>query len=392
MGNSGRVLIANRGEIARRIIRSCRRLGLETVAVYSEADAAAAHVEEADQAVLHRPAARAGELSRDRAHSRAARAPDAGLVHPGYGFLSENAAFARAVALRIWSGSARAPHQIETMGDKQRAREAAVAAGVPVLPGSPRFAEGDLDGLEEAAARGRLSAARQGCGRRRRHRHAAGRCADKLAEVAAATQSMAAQAFGDGTIYLERFVPRARHVEIQVFGFGDGHAIHLFERDCSVQRRFQKVIEESPAPGLPDAIRAADGRGGRGAGARHPTMPAPARSNIVVDADTLEFFFLEMNTRIQVEHPGDRDGDRAPTSSPCRSSSRAAARPRWSRRKSSAADARSSAGSTPKIPAKMFMPSPGTLEVFRFPRADRHACGSTAATGRATGSRRFTIR
>ena len=301
LGNPSRVLIANRGEIARRIIRSCRRLGLETVAVYSEADAASAHVEEADQAFcIGKPRAQDSYLVIEHILG-AARASGAGLVHPGYGFLSESPAFARAVgaAELVWIGPS--PDQMETMGDKQRAREAALAAGVPILAGSSRFAEGGLAGIERAAdAVGfpllvKAAAGGGGIGMRRVD------APDKLMAVAAATQSMAARAFGDGAIYLERYIPQARHVEVQVFGFGDGHAIHLFERDCSVQRRFQKVIEECPAPGLPEALtqRMAETAV---ALARATRYAGAGTVEYVVDADTLEFFFLEMNTRIQVEH------------------------------------------------------------------------------------------
>jgi 3-methylcrotonyl-CoA carboxylase alpha subunit len=365
VSDAGRVLIANRGEIARRIIRSCRRLGLETVAVYSEADAASAHVEEADHGVcIGRPRAQDSYLAIERILD-AARTSGAGLVHPGYGFLSENAGFARAVGAAglVWIGPH--PDQIEMMGDKQRAREEAMAAGVPVLPGSARFVEGSLEGIEEAAGAVGfpllVKAAAGGGGIGMRRVDAPG----KLREVAAATQSMAARAFGDGAIYFERYIPHARHVEIQVFGFGNGEAVHFFERDCSVQRRFQKVIEECAAPGLPAALtqRMADTAV---ALARAVKYAGAGTVEYVVDADTLEFFFLEMNTRIQVEHAVTE----MVTGADFVAMQIEFARGRLDRMDQSAI-IRHGCSIECRLyaenPAKMFMPSPGVLGVFRFP-------------------------
>ncbi|MEO8303696.1 MAG: biotin carboxylase N-terminal domain-containing protein [Betaproteobacteria bacterium] len=297
-----KVLIANRGEIACRIIRTCRQLDLRTVAVHSEADAGALHVALADEArAIGAAPARESYLRADRV-LEAAGASGADAVHPGYGFLSENAGFAEAVEATglLWVGPS--PRSIRDMGDKERARALAQSAGVPVLPGSARFAPGDLDSLEEAAREVdypllvKATAGGGGIGMRRVD------SPEKLREAAEATQSMASKAFGDGTIYLERYIERARHVEIQVFGFGDGGAVHLYERDCSIQRRNQKVIEESPAPGLPADVRR------RMADAatrlcRQERYAGAGTIEFVVDADTFEFYFLEMNTRIQVEHP-----------------------------------------------------------------------------------------
>jgi len=297
-----KVLIANRGEIACRIIRSCQALGLRTVAVHSEADAQAMHVAMADEAEAIGPSApRESYLVPERILAAAA-AHGADAVHPGYGFLSENAEFARAVqaAGLAWVGPA--PDTIDAMGDKERAREIARAAGVPVLPGSRRFAAGGTPNLVEAAAAVgypllvKAASGGGGIGMRRVDGP------ETLNDVASATQAMAERSFGDGTVYLERYIPLARHVEIQVFGFGNGEAVHLFERDCSLQRRFQKIIEESPAPGLPDAVRA------RMADAavqlcREQRYAGAGTIEFIVDADSFEFFFLEMNTRIQVEHP-----------------------------------------------------------------------------------------
>ena len=296
------VLVANRGEIACRVMRSCRGLGLRTAAVYSEADKQSMHVHLADAAFAIGPSSpRESYLNMERLIAAALEA-GADAVHPGYGFLSENAEFAQAVmaAGMVWIGPT--PRVIRDMGDKQRARELARASGLPILPGSARFRLGELESLEAAGTQVgypllvKAAAGGGGIGMRRVDRP------EQLRPMAEATQSMAHNAFGDGAIYLERFIERARHVEVQVFGFGDGTAIHLHERDCSTQRRFQKVIEESPAPLLADAVRermadaatrlcADQSYGGAGT------------VEFVVDAQTHEFFFLEMNTRIQVEHP-----------------------------------------------------------------------------------------
>jgi len=296
------VLIANRGEIACRVIRSCRTLGLRAIAVYSEADRNALHVALADDAIAVGPAAaRDSYLRADRVLD-AARGSGADAVHPGYGFLSENAGFAEAVGAAglTWIGPS--PQSIRDMGDKQRARELARASGVPILPGSQRFALGALDGLDAAGeAVGypllvKAAAGGGGIGMRRVD------SADQLRGAAEATQSMAQKAFGEGTIYLELYIERARHVEIQVFGFGNGEAVHLYERDCSIQRRFQKIVEESPAPGLPAEVR-----NGLAEAAvrlcRDQRYAGAGTIEFVVDADTLDGYFLEMNTRIQVEHP-----------------------------------------------------------------------------------------
>ncbi len=297
-----KVLIANRGEIARRVIRACKKLGLKSVAVYSEADETLPFVAEADEAYPIGPASpRQSYLDSDKLLEVLNRS-GADAVHPGYGFFSESATFAEAVmaAGAVWIGPA--PTTIRAMGDKQRARDLAQAAGVPVLPGSDRFAEGDTDGLEEAAEQVgypllvKASAGGGGIGMRLVSDPKA------LAENVQATQSMAGKAFGDGTIFMERFVATARHVEMQVFGFGDGSGVHFHERDCSLQRRYQKIIEESPAPGLTDATRSKM-QDAALALVRHTSYEGAGTIEFLVDAETQEFFFLEMNTRIQVEHP-----------------------------------------------------------------------------------------
>jgi len=295
------VLIANRGEIACRVIRSCRKLGLSTIAVYSQADKDALHVKLADEARLIGPSpARESYLAGDRIIA-AAKESGADAVHPGYGFLSENPSFAQAVfAAGIrWIGPT--AQTIEDMGDKDRARLLAKAAGLPILAGSPRFTPDHLHGLADAAAivgyplLVKAAAGGGGLGMRRLDGPR------ELETAVAATQKLAEKSFGDPGVYLEQFVDPARHIEIQVFGFGDGRAVHLFERECSIQRRFQKIIEESPAPGLPDTVRSAMGEAAV-ALARQQRYSGAGTIEFVVDADH-RFYFLEMNTRIQVEHP-----------------------------------------------------------------------------------------
>ena len=296
-----KVLIANRGEIACRVIRSCHALGLKTVAVYSEADANSLHVASADEAVaIGPPAAKDSYLVAAKIIA-AAKSTGADAIHPGYGFLSENEDFATEVleAGIKWIGPG--PRTIADMGDKERARRLAQGAGVPIVPGSSRFGPGALDGLEDAAkAVGfpllvKASAGGGGIGMKR---------VDKLEDLRAtveSTQTLAAKAFGDGAVYLERLVLQPRHIEIQVFGFGDGRAVHVYERECSIQRRFQKVVEESPAPGLPDAVRRAMGDAAVALASKERYRGAGTIEFIVDPAGN--FFFLEMNTRIQVEHP-----------------------------------------------------------------------------------------
>ena len=296
------VLIANRGEIACRIIRSCRALGLRAIAIHSDADARALHVELADAAYPVGSAPAKQSYLSIPAILAAAAASGADAVHPGYGFLAENSRFARAVAEAglTWIGPG--PDSIDDMGDKERARLLARAAGVPVLPGSARFAARELHGLDEAAAAVgfpllvKASAGGGGIGMRRVDRM------EDLANVVEATQTLAEKSFGDGAIYLERLVPKARHIEIQVFGFGDGRAVHLYERECSIQRRFQKIIEETPAPRL-DPATLAEMAEAAVALTRQQRYRGAGTVEFVVDAETGGFYFLEMNTRIQVEHP-----------------------------------------------------------------------------------------
>lgn len=285
------LLVANRGEIACRIFRTCRALGISTVAVYSDADAGALHVREADTAVRLPGAAPADTYLRGDLVVRAALAAGADAVHPGYGFLSENAGFAQAVqdAGLLWIGPS--PKAIELMASKTRAKELMAAAGVPLLaPVDPARARAeDLPLLLKAAA--------GGGGRGMRVVRELSDLEDELTAAAAE----AAAAFGDGEVFAEPYVERGRHVEVQIMADGHGGIWALGTRDCSLQRRHQKVIEEAPAPGLDDALRT---------GLREAATDA-ARAVGYQGAGTVEFlvaadgrpYFLEMNTRLQVEHP-----------------------------------------------------------------------------------------
>ena len=294
------VLVANRGEIARRIVRGCRTLGLATVAVYSEADLDAPHVKDADRAVLLGPApARESYLDAERL-LRAARESGADAVHPGYGFLSENWRFAAACAEARLTFIGPSPEAIRAMGDKPQARRRMGAAGVPIVPGSAEPV-GDAEAAARIAAEIGypviLKAAAGGGG------IGMAKVADATALAAAlATATRRAQsAFGNGQVYVERYLEAPRHVEVQVFGDSKGTIVHLHERECSIQRRHQKLVEESPAPNL-------DARTKRGL---TEAALAGARAIGYVNAGTLEFlvdaqggfYFLEMNTRLQVEHP-----------------------------------------------------------------------------------------
>jgi len=295
----GSLLIANRGEIACRIMATARRLGLRTVAVYSDADADARHVRLADQAVRIGPAqARESYLSIP-ALLQAARESGAEAVHPGYGFLSENAAFAEACleAGLVWVGPP--PAAIRAMGSKSEAKALMQAAGVPLVPGYHGEDQDPERLAKEAAAVGfplLIKASAGGGGKGMRVVTGAAEFAGQLESA----QREAAAAFGDARVLLERYLQRPRHVELQVFADRHGNVIHLFERDCSIQRRHQKVVEEAPAPNLPGSMRQAMGE----------AAVAAARAIGYEGAGTIEFIvederfhFMEMNTRLQVEHP-----------------------------------------------------------------------------------------
>ncbi|MBV9993777.1 MAG: ATP-grasp domain-containing protein [Caulobacteraceae bacterium] len=291
------LLIANRGEIARRIIRTARRLGLSTVAVYSEADAGAAHVQEADQAVLIGPPPAAASYLRVDAILEAARSTGAQAVHPGYGFLSENAGFARAVieAGLAWIGPA--PQIIAAVGDKAAARTLMAAKGLPVNPGgevADAAAAATLAGEIGFPLMVKAAAGGGGIGMK------VVRNLDEIRATCERTREQALRFFGDGGLLVERYLEDARHVEVQILGLADGRVLAPGERDCSVQRRFQKVVEETPSPGVSPGLRArmlqtcaaaAERLGYRGAGTVECLVKGDA------------FVFLEVNARLQVEHP-----------------------------------------------------------------------------------------
>lgn len=299
------LLIANRGEIACRIMRTCRALGVRSIAVYSDADARAKHVRDADEAVWIGGAAATESYLDGDTLIAAAKQVGAEAIHPGYGFLSENAAFAKAVetAGLIWVGPK--ADTIEAMGLKDRAKAIAEEAGVPVLPGYRGAAQDAKTLTEEAKRIGfplLIKAVAGGGGRGIRLVAKASALAGELESAVREAEA----AFGDGRVMLEKLVEQPRHIEVQVFGDSHGNAVHLFERDCSLQRRRQKVIEEAPAPGMPDkvrkamcdaAVKLAKSVGYQGAG----TVEFIVDGARPLALDT--FWFLEMNTRLQVEHP-----------------------------------------------------------------------------------------
>ncbi len=301
----GSVLIANRGEIARRVIRTARRMGVKTIAVHSEVDARAAHVREADVAIEIGPASVSESYLRADRILEAARATGAEAIHPGYGFLSENAAFAEAVEAvgLVWVGPP--PAAIRAMGLKDAAKRLMANAGVPVTPG---WLGEDQDAQrlsKEAAKIGwpvLIKAIAGGGGKGMRKVE----CAEDFADALASAKREAMAACGDDRVLLEKYVGRPRHIEVQVFADAHGGVVHLFERDCTIQRRHQKVIEEAPAPGMDEttrqalcaaAVRAARAVDYRGAG----TVEFIADASEGLSADRI--WFMEMNTRLQVEHP-----------------------------------------------------------------------------------------
>jgi acetyl-CoA carboxylase biotin carboxylase subunit len=298
-----RLLIANRGEIAVRIARAAREMGIATVAVYSDADRRAPHVLAADRAV-HLGPAQAAESYRNIAKILdAARTTGADAIHPGYGFLSERAAFARACEESGLIFVGPPADAIERMGSKIAARRLMQEAGVPVVPGETPADQSDAS-IQQAARRVGFPVLLKPSGGGGGIGMKVVRNEDELGEAVARGKSEAQAAFGDSTVYVERLVERPRHVEIQVFADAHGNAMHLFERECSVQRRHQKAIEESPCPALTPRVRermgaaavsAAKAAGYRNAGTVEFLLEG--------DGDDARFYFLEMNTRLQVEHP-----------------------------------------------------------------------------------------
>jgi acetyl-CoA carboxylase biotin carboxylase subunit len=295
-----RILIANRGEIAVRVIRACRELGIESVAIFSEPDRTALHVREADFAVPVGPAPAAESYLNTQRILEAAKSSGADAVHPGYGFFSENADFARAVerAGLVFIGPPAAA--IERMGDKVESRKLMAAAGVPIVPGSP-------DTLEtEAQVRGlareigypiMVKAAAGGGGKGLR----LVKDEKELASVIRTVASEAKSSFGDGRFYVEKYLDRPRHIEVQVMADKRGQTVHVFERECSIQRRHQKVVEESPSPFITPEMRLRMGEVAVKA-AKAVNYSSAGTVEFLVDSKR-NFYFLEMNTRIQVEHP-----------------------------------------------------------------------------------------
>ncbi len=359
------VLVANRGEIARRVFRACRTRRLRTVAVYSEADRDAPYVKDADRAIAIGPApARESYLDIPRIIA-AARESEADAVHPGYGFLSENWGFAEACAQAGLTFIGPTPEAIRVMGDKTEARRRMAAAGVPIVPGSP-------EPVADAAAAQRCAA---NVGYPVILKAAAGGGGIGMAKVAQesdlagawATATRRAQAaFGRAEVYVERYVERGRHVEVQVFGDAKGTVVHLHERECSIQRRHQKLVEESPAPNLRPEIKQ---------GLTEAAV-AGARAIGYVNAGTLEFlvdgekfYFLEMNTRLQVEHPVTEEVTGADLVVAQLDVAAGAPLP-WPQeaivQRGAAIEVRVYA----EDPAKNFLPSPGALTRLSLPRGE----------------------
>jgi acetyl-CoA carboxylase biotin carboxylase subunit len=295
------LLIANRGEIARRIIRTAKRLGIRAIAVHSEADAGMPFVTEADEAICVGPANPAQSYRNTEAILAAAKSTGAQAIHPGYGFLSENADFARAVEANglVWVGPS--ADAITAMGDKINARNLMAAAGVPVAPGTQDPAATVEAAIEAAGSIGypvmvKAAAGGGGMGMAVANDEAGLRTEyDKV-------RAFAERMFGDGSVLIERYFPRVRHVEVQILGLADGRVIALSERECSVQRRNQKLLEEAPSPAVSPELRerllAAAVKAGEAVGYRNA-----GTVECLLDPTTGDFFFLEMNTRLQVEHP-----------------------------------------------------------------------------------------
>src|SRR5471030_2482138 len=294
-----KILIANRGEIAMRVIRACKELGILTVAVHSTADADAMHVRFADESVCIDPPAAKDSYLNIPAILSACEITGADAVHPGYGFLSENARFAEILVDHGVQFIGPKPEHIRLMGDKIEAKRTAKRLGIPVVPGSEGGITNDAEAAKVANEIGfpvLIKAAAGGGGRGMK----VARTAAELSVALSTARSEAKAAFGDDAVYIEKYLEKPRHIEIQVLGDGKGNAIHLGERDCSLQRRHQKVLEESPSPALNQQMRSTIGE----------TVAKAMREIQYLGVGTVEFlfeddkfYFIEMNTRIQVEHP-----------------------------------------------------------------------------------------
>ena len=368
-----KVLIANRGEIALRVIRACRELGLQTVAVYSEADRESLHVRFADDDVCIGPAPARDSYLRIPRLIAAAEITGADAIHPGYGFLAENAEFAETCAASRITFIGPTPDQIRTMGDKAAARAAMIAHGVPVVPGTP----GPVEDVDEALAYAEqmsfpviIKASAGGGGKGMR----VARDSDDFARSFQLARSEALSAFGNGSVYVERYLERPRHVEFQILGDTHGTVLHLGERDCSVQRRHQKLVEESPCPVMTPDLRK---RMGDAAvkGAKAIDYVGVGTVEMLLDEDG-SFYFMEMNTRIQVEHPVT---EMITGIDLVKEQIRVAAGERMSitetpEMRGHVLECRVNA----EDPARNFQPSPGRIDVFHMPggngvRVDTHA-------------------
>jgi acetyl-CoA carboxylase, biotin carboxylase subunit len=296
-----RVLIANRGEIALRAVRGCRKLGLESVAVYSVADRNSPHVWAADRSVCIGPAASAASYLNAGALIEAARGTGCDAVYPGYGFLSENSEFAAACCKEDLAFVGPRPELIAVMGDKQEARRTAERHGVPVVPGSKApFADGTAAerAADELGYPLLVKASAGGGGRGMRVVEHPEQFRSSLTQASAE----ATAAFGRSEVYLEKFFPRVRHIEVQVLGDRRGNAVHLWERDCSIQRRYQKLVEEAPSPVLGPKVRQDMAEAALSL-VRAMRYEGAGTIEYIYDLDSERWFFIEMNTRIQVEHP-----------------------------------------------------------------------------------------
>ncbi|MEP7382122.1 MAG: acetyl-CoA carboxylase biotin carboxylase subunit, partial [Gemmatimonadota bacterium] len=295
-----KVLVANRGEIALRVIRACRELGIQTVAVYSEADRESLHVRFADDDVCIGPApARDSYLKISRLIA-AAEITGADAIHPGYGFLAENAEFSETCAASNITFIGPSADQIRVMGDKASARRAMMEVGVPIVPGTPGPVEDPDVALEFAREMGfpviiKASAGGGGKGMR------VAKDADEFLRSFSLARSEALSAFGNGDVYVEKYLSKPRHIEFQIMGDTHGNVMHLGERDCSVQRRHQKLIEEAPSPAMTPELRAAMGDAAV-RGAKSIEYVGAGTIEMLLDEDG-SYYFMEMNTRIQVEHP-----------------------------------------------------------------------------------------
>ncbi|HMN07188.1 MAG TPA: acetyl-CoA carboxylase biotin carboxylase subunit [Gemmatimonadaceae bacterium] len=295
-----KVLVANRGEIALRVIRACRELGIQTVAVYSEADRESLHVRFADDDVCIGPAPARESYLRIPRLIAAAEITGADAIHPGYGFLAENAEFAETCAASNITFIGPTAEQIRVMGDKAAARKAMLEVGVPIVPGTPGPIDDPDAALEFAKSIGFpviIKAAAGGGGKGMR----VAKDADEFLRSFSLARSEALSAFGNGDVYVEKYLTKPRHIEFQIIGDTHGNVIHLGERDCSVQRRHQKLIEEAPSPAMTPELRE---RMGEAAvrGAKAIDYVGAGTIEMLLDDDG-SFFFMEMNTRIQVEHP-----------------------------------------------------------------------------------------